>query len=60
MARNLESILRELKPLVDQGRTEGFFSNVENADKLGGVVEDIRDVMMDYQVRLESVRFSLD
>ena len=29
---------------------EGFFNNVENADKLGGLVEDIRDAMIWYQV----------
>ena len=27
-----------------------FLNNVENADKLRGLVEDIRDAMMDYQV----------
>jgi len=30
---------------------EGFFNNVLNADKLGGLVEGIRDAMMEYQVR---------
>jgi len=29
---------------------KGFFTNVKNADKLGGLVEDIRDAMMEYQV----------
>ena len=29
---------------------KGFFSNVENADKLAGLVEDVRDAVMDYQV----------
>jgi len=37
--------------LVEQGRVEGFFNNVKNADKLGDLVEDIRDAVMDYQVR---------
>jgi hypothetical protein len=46
----LEDILRELKPLTEQGMVEGFFNNVKNADKLGDLVEDIRDAMMDYQV----------
>lgn len=35
---------------MEQGKAEGFFNNVKNADKLGGLVEDIRDAMMDYQV----------
>ena len=30
---------------------EGFFNNVENADTLGGLVEGIRDAVMEYQVR---------
>ena len=29
---------------------EGFFKNVQNADKLSGLVEGIRDAMMHYQV----------
>ena len=36
--------------LGEQGKAEGFFNNVENADKLGGLVEDVRDAIMDYQV----------
>jgi len=36
--------------LAGQGKVEGFFNNVSNADKLGGLVEDIRDALMDYQV----------
>jgi hypothetical protein len=36
--------------LEKQGKVEGFFTNVENADKLAGLVEDIRDAVMDYQV----------
>jgi len=36
--------------LEDQGKVKGFFTNVKNADKLGSLVEDIRDAMMGYQV----------
>jgi len=49
-ARKLEEILSELKPLVDQGKVAGFFLNVENSGKLGGLTEDVRDAMMEYQV----------
>jgi hypothetical protein len=35
---------------VGQGKVAGFFTNVENSDKLGGLAEDIRDAIMDYQV----------
>ena len=51
--RKLTEILRELELLTEQGRVTGFFNNVENADKLGGLVEDIRDAVMDYQVRIQ-------
>ena len=51
IVRKLEDVLQELEPLVSQGKVEGFFNNVKNADKLGGLVEDIRDAVMDYQVR---------
>ena len=36
--------------MEEQGKVEGFFNNVENADRLGGLVEDIRDAMIEYQV----------
>jgi hypothetical protein len=44
---------------MEQGKVEGFFNNVNNADKLGGLVEDIRDAVTDYQVRLQSSRSHL-
>ena len=59
MGRKLEEIRRELSLLGEQGKTKGFFNNAENAEKLVGLVEDLRDVMMDYQVRTPSnVSFS--
>jgi hypothetical protein len=36
--------------MEEQAKVEGFFNNVKNADKLGGLVESIRDAVMDYQV----------
>ena len=48
--RSLENVCRGLARLEGQGKVEGFFNNVENADKLSGTVEDIRDAMMEYQV----------
>ena len=51
IARSLQDIYRGLARLETQGKVEGFFKNVENADKLSGAVEDIRDAMMEYQVR---------
>ena len=52
--RKLEGIRQDLALLGEQGKTEGFFNNVENADKLGGLVDDIRDAVMDYQVCIAS------
>jgi len=37
---------------VDQGKVKGFLTNVKNADKLGALVEDIRDAMIEYQVHI--------
>jgi hypothetical protein len=36
--------------MVKQGNIEGFFCNTDNAERLSGLVEDIRDAMVDYQV----------
>ena len=59
IGRKLEEIRQELALLGEQGKTRGFFNNVENAEKLDGLVEDLRDVMIDYQVRaLNNVSFS--
>ena len=50
IGRKLDDVLEELKLLKKQGKVEGFFTNAENADKLAGLVEDVRDAVMDYQV----------
>ena len=50
VSRNLQDVRRDLAPLEQQGKVEGFFNNFENAGKLGGLVEDIRDATMEYQV----------
>ena len=48
--RKLEDIRRDLALLGEQGKAKGFFNNAGDADKLSGMVEDIRDAIMDYQV----------
>ena len=58
IGRKLEDINRDLATLGEQGKTKGFFNNVENAEKLSGLVEDVRDAMMDYQVRSPIASFS--
>ena len=50
LVRKLESILRDLEPLVEQGTVEGFFNRARNADKLGRLVGDIHDATMAYRV----------
>ena len=50
MNRKLQDVGRDLVPLKKQGKVEGFFNNAENAGKLSGLVEEIRDAMMEYQV----------
>ena len=57
--RKLQDVVRDLAPLEEQGKAEGFFNNAENEGKLGGLVEDIRDAMMDYQVRALSLWISI-
>ena len=51
--RKLQAAHQDLDLVVKQGNVEGFFRNLENADKLSGLVEDIRDAMVEYQVRLD-------
>jgi hypothetical protein len=46
----LQGVSQGLAFLGEQGKVKGFFNNVANADKLSGMVEDIRDAMIDYQV----------
>lgn len=48
----LQDVHQDLNLLAGQGKVKGFFNNIENAEKLGGLVEDIRDAMMEYQVCL--------
>ena len=50
-SRKLENILQDLIPLEKRGKVTRFVNSVQDADKLSGLVEDIRDAMMDYQVR---------
>ena len=46
----MQEVVRDLAPLEKQGKVEGFFNNIENAAQLSGLVKDIRDAMMGYQV----------
>ena len=46
----MEGLRLDLVVFAGQGKVEGFLNNVGNADKLVGLLEDIHDAMMEYQV----------
>jgi hypothetical protein len=48
----LEDVRRALDPMTIQKDIAQFLSNTENAQKLNGLVDDIREAVMDYQVRI--------
>jgi hypothetical protein len=50
IARKLEEVHQDLARLTGQGMAVGFLTNTENVQRINGLVEDIREVMMDYQV----------
>ena len=54
--RTLAEIFRELGSLARQGRVGSFFNSVRNANKLGGLVEDVHKAVIEYQVRSQSER----
>ena len=54
IASKLDDVLKDLNLLQKQGNIAKFLKNTENVDKLSGMVEDIRDAMMEYQVCLRS------
>ena len=51
MARKLEGIRQALDQMAAQEDIARFLNNADNAQKLNGLVEDIREAVMDYQVR---------
>ena len=48
--RKLKDVHRDLTQLAGQGMATGFLTNTENTQRINGLVEDIHEVMMDYQV----------
>ena len=57
IVRKLKEVDQELALLAGQGKVVGFLANTETAQKINDLVEDIREVMMDYQVRASSNPF---
>ena len=59
VSRKLEEICQELDLLAGQRKTARFLVNAENTQKINGLVEDIRQVTMDYQVCALALLFLL-
>ena len=55
VSRKLQAVNQDLDLVAKQGNIEGFFRNLENADRFSGLVEDIRDAMVEYQVCFNNV-----
>ena len=43
-------VLQDLRPLAERGKVTRFLNSTEDVDRLSGLVGDIRDATMDYQV----------
>ena len=54
MSRKLETVHQDLTQLAEQGKVEAFLKNVGNTGKLGDLLEDVRDAMIEYQVCISS------
>jgi len=50
IARKLGDVHQDLVPLAEQGNIVGFLTSAENVQRINGLVEDIREALMDYQV----------
>jgi len=50
VVRKLEGVYQDLSLLAEQGKVAGFLANAENAQRINGLVEDIREALTDYQV----------
>ena len=50
IARKLEDIYRSLTLPAEQGNVLEFLTNSENTQKINGIVDDIREALMAYQV----------
>ena len=51
IARKLERVRQALDMIAAQKDIVGFLGNADNAQKLNDLVDDIREAVMDYQVR---------
>ena len=49
--RKLEKVDQALGLMTTQGGTAQFLNNAENTKRLNGLVDDVREAVVDYQVR---------
>jgi hypothetical protein len=57
IARKLEEVHQDLTQLMGQCMAVEFLTNTENTQRINRLVEDIREVMMDYQVCMANYLF---
>ena len=57
--RKLKDVRRGLTIPSEQGKLVGFLANAENAQMINGLVEDLRETLMDYQVWISNYSFSI-
>lgn len=50
IARQLKDVHQEIVRLAEQGKVARFLTKAENARKINSLVEDIRQIVVDYQV----------
>ena len=57
VSRELEEIGRAMNSMTTEDDLADFLNNPENAQRLNGLVEDVRYALMDYQVRIPKHSF---
>ena len=58
ITRKLEGICQSLTLPENQGKVVEFLANSKNVQRINGLVEDIHEALMDYQVCILSHSFS--
>ena len=59
LSRKLDDILEDLAPLERLDKAKQFLDSTQNLNMLCGLIADIHDVVMDYQVCPQSARSQL-
>ena len=54
IGRKLEAIGQSMESVTTQEDLVDFLNNPENAQRVNGLVEDVRDALMGYQVRTQT------